>query len=80
MMYYVYMLRSIPFPDSHYTGLTEDLNQRFRQHNAGESTHTRKFMPWVLLGYIAFSDRGKAEAFEAYLKTASGRAFAKKHF
>jgi putative endonuclease len=79
-MYYVYMLQSIPVPDRHYVGLTEDLKQRFKQHNGGESTHTNKFVPWALLGYIAFSDKDKAQAFEAYLKTASGRAFAKKHF
>jgi putative endonuclease len=79
-MYYVYMLQSIPVPDRHYVGLTEDLKQRFKQHNGGESTHTNKFVPWALLGYIAFSDKDKAQAFEGYLKTASGRAFAKKHF
>jgi hypothetical protein len=28
--------------------------------------------------YVAFSDEAKAIAFERYLKTASGRAFAKK--
>ncbi len=80
MMHYVYMLQSLPFPDRHYVGLTEDLKQRFTQHNAGESAHTAKFLPWTLLGYTAFSDKKKAQAFEAYLKTGSGRAFAKKHF
>ena len=34
--------------------------------------------PWRLITYIAFSDEAKAIAFERYLKTASGRAFAKK--
>ena len=29
---------------------------------------------------IAFDDREKAYAFEAYLKTHCGRAFAKRHF
>jgi len=31
-----------------------------------------------LVTYVAFSDEQKAVAFERYLKTASGRAFAKK--
>jgi predicted GIY-YIG superfamily endonuclease len=57
-----------------------DLKKRFGEHNRGESVHTRKFTPWKLVGYVAFSDREKAARFEAYLKTASGRAFAKKHF
>jgi hypothetical protein len=30
--------------------------------------------------YIAFDDYKKAYAFERYLKSGSGRAFAKKHF
>jgi hypothetical protein len=30
--------------------------------------------------YIAFSDEQRATAFEKYLKSGSGRAFAKKHF
>jgi len=41
-------------------------------------THTSKFAPWRVKTYIAFSDRAQALALERYLKTASGRAFAKK--
>jgi hypothetical protein len=37
-----------------------------------------KFKPWRLITSIAFSDDLKALAFERYLKTGSGRAFAKK--
>ena len=79
-VYYVYILRSVEFPDRHYVGLTQDLKARFRQHNAGESAHTSKFAPWKLATYIAFSDTNKAQEFEACLKSASGRAFAKKRF
>jgi putative endonuclease len=35
-------------------------------------------MPWRLVSYLAFSERATAIAFERYLKTASGRAFADK--
>ena len=48
------------------------------KHNAGEVTHTSKYRPWKLRTYIAFSDEKRAFAFEKYLKSASGRAFAKK--
>jgi hypothetical protein len=34
--------------------------------------------PWRLVTYIAFSDEKKAVAFEKYLKSHSGRAFANK--
>jgi len=79
-MKYVYLLESIEHPDECYVGLTEDLRVRFDAHNAGQSPHTAKFRPWRLVTYIAFTDETKARAFEEYLKTGSGRAFAKKHF
>ena len=77
-MKYVYLLESIAAPDQTYTGLTDDLRNRLQEHNAGEAVHTRKHMPWRLVTYLAFADDGKAVAFERYLKTASGRAFANK--
>jgi putative endonuclease len=77
---YVYILKSVNFPDAHYVGATIDLRKRFRDHNAGASAHTRKFRPWALVTYLAFEDHAKADAFESYLKSASGRAFAKRHF
>jgi putative endonuclease len=77
---YVYLLQSEPFPDRHYVGSTLDLRKRLADHNAGFSAHTSKFRPWRLVIYIAFSDHAKAGRFEAYLKTGSGREFAKRHF
>jgi putative endonuclease len=77
-MNYVYLLQSIAFPDESYTGLTDDLRTRFKEHNSGKSPHTAKFKRWRLVTYSAFSDEAKAVAFERYLKTGSGRAFAKK--
>lgn len=77
-MKYVYLLQSINHPDETYIGLTDDLRARLSAHNAGQSLHTAKFKPWRLVTYVAFSDEQKAIAFERYLKTASGRAFANK--
>jgi len=79
-MKYVYMLESECFPGKYYTGCTFDLRKRFQDHNDGQSAHTRKYKPWRLVGYLALADHVKADAFEAYLKSASGRAFAKRHF
>jgi putative endonuclease len=79
-MIYVYMLQSISHPEHFYVGLTSDLKKRFAEHNRGESGHTSKFTPWRIVTYVAFSDEQRAASFERYLKTASGRAFAKKHF
>jgi putative endonuclease len=77
-MKYVYLLESIEHPNESYVGLTDDLRARFKAHNSGQSPHTAKFKPWRLVSYVAFSDNEKAVAFERYLKSASGRAFAKK--
>jgi putative endonuclease len=77
-MKYVYLLESINFPNESYVGLTDDLRARFSAHNAGHSPHTAKFRPWRLVSYVAFTDEQKAIAFERYLKSGSGRAFAKK--
>jgi predicted GIY-YIG superfamily endonuclease len=40
--------------------------------------HTAKYAPWEIKTYIGFDDDERAIAFERYLKSASGRAFAKK--
>ena len=77
-MFYVYILRSTSDPNRYYVGLTSDLRARLKKHNAGEVPHTSKFTPWELKTYVAFSDEQQAIAFERYLKSASGRAFAKK--
>jgi putative endonuclease len=77
-MTYVYILRSLEHPDRHYVGVTADLRSRLKKHNAGEVSHTSKYAPWTVKTYVAFSDDAQAFAFEKYLKSASGRAFAKK--
>lgn len=79
-MKHVYLLQSIAHPEQHYTGLTADVDKRLAAHNAGQSSHTAKYRPWQLVLSLAFHDKNKAIAFEAYLKTGSGRAFAAKHF
>jgi predicted GIY-YIG superfamily endonuclease len=77
-MTYVYVLQSLRHPERHYVGVTRDLRSRYRRHNAGEVTHTSKYTPWRIKIYFAFSDQSRAFAFEKYLKSPSGRAFAKK--
>jgi predicted GIY-YIG superfamily endonuclease len=79
-MMYVYILQSLSNSERFYDGITEDLKERLKQHNAGEVSHTSKYKPWKIKNYFAFEDRKKAYEFERYLKSGSGRAFAKKHF
>jgi predicted GIY-YIG superfamily endonuclease len=77
---YVYILRSLARSDQRYVGATHDLRDRLDRHNRGEVAHTSKYKPWRVETYVAFDDEARAFAFEKYLKSGSGRAFAKKHF
>ena len=76
----VYILRSLSSPDRHYVGTTSDLEKRLDWHNAGENLFTRNNRPWQVTVSMTFSDPQIAERFERYLKSGSGRAFAKRHF
>lgn len=77
-MTYVYILQSIEYQDHFYVGITSDLRDRLNKHNARDVPHTAKYAPWRIKTYVAFSDDKQAFAFEKCLKSASGRAFAKK--
>jgi predicted GIY-YIG superfamily endonuclease len=77
---YVYILRSLKAPDRRYVGVTSNVNRRLEAHNAGSSPSTAKYRPWVVTTLVEFEDGYRAAAFERYLKTGSGRAFARKHF
>ena len=80
MLYYVYVLRSESNPARHYTGFTEDPEARLQDHNSGKCPHSSKYRPWKIKNLLAFVNREKALDFERYLKSPSGRAFAKKRF
>jgi len=77
-VHYVYLIESLAAQRERYVGMTTDFKQRLREHNAGKSSHTSKFKPWKPTTYIAFTHRPKAEAFERYLKSGPGHAFANK--
>ena len=76
----VYVLRSEREPAHYYVGLTSDVRSRLADHNAGGSAHTAKYGPWRLAVSIEFETQDQAAMFERYLKSGSGRAFAKRHF
>jgi len=80
MPYYVYLIRSIKFPQTVYVGYTTNMKERLSTHNSGGSIHTKKDRPWELVICMAFKDMECAKQFEKYLKSQSGRAFIKKRF
>jgi predicted GIY-YIG superfamily endonuclease len=77
---FVYVMRSERNPERHYVGMTANVARRLAVHNSGGSCHTRDWRPWRVLVSLEFADQKSAVAFEKYLKTGSGRAFAKRHF
>ena len=80
MYYYVYLIRSVNFPETIYVGYTLNLKKRLETHNSGGSIHTKKDRPWELVMCSAFKNMDCAKEFEKYLKSQSGRAFIKKRF
>jgi len=76
----VYILRSESDPARHYVGLTDNVDARLEWHNRGPSGHTFHHRPWMLVVSMEFRTEAAARRFEKYLKSGSGRAFAKRHF
>jgi predicted GIY-YIG superfamily endonuclease len=75
----VYILKNNAQPPRYYTGLTSDLHVRLDAHNAGRCPHTARGRPWRVDVIVKFADEARAVAFEQYLKSGSGQAFAQRH-
>ena len=77
---FVYILQSDCDPAPHYTRVTSNVESRLEWHNHGPSGRTVQHRPWSLLVVVEFRTEEAAVRFEKYLKSGSGRAFAKRHF
>ena len=82
-MFYVYILQS-QFSHVLYIGKTTDLKKRVKEHNSGQSTYTKKNMPWDIIYYEAHINRDDMNQREKYLKTTQGhqaiKQMLKSHF
>jgi putative endonuclease len=76
---FVYILKNQNLPCRCYTGLTSDLAARVAAHNAGHCPHTAGGGQWEVDVVVEFTDEERAVAFERYLKSGSGVAFAQRH-
>jgi len=77
--YHVYILKSINVQKT-YVGMTQNIERRFKEHNAGQTSSTKAFTPWIILFAESFETRGEARNKEKYLKSAAGRRWIKHHF
>jgi putative endonuclease len=66
-MFYVYVLKGL-VKNRYYIGYTNDINSRLRKHNNGGVRSTRKFRPWMLLGFEVYEKRNEARWLEHELK------------
>ena len=66
-MFYVYILKSL-MNNRYYLGYTNDINSRLREHNNGDVRSTRKFRPWMLLGFEVYEKCNEARWREHELK------------
>lgn len=71
-MYTVYVLRSLK-DNRTYLGCTKNLENRIKEHNAGEVESTKTRVPFVLWYKEEFTDKFEAFKREQHLKTAWGR-------
>lgn len=77
---FVYVLRSEKDPSCHYVGLTSDVSERLYWHETSPEGQSRFQRPWRPVLIVEFANQHTAARFERYLKSGSGRAFAKRHF
>jgi putative endonuclease len=75
----VHVLRSRADRTRYYTGVTANWRTRLEAHNAGRCSHTSNGTPWDIDVIVQFADESRALAFERYLKSGSGCAFARRH-
>ena len=77
---FVYVLKNGEAPARHYTGVTSDVANRLASTTQATVPHTARHRPWSIDVVIEFADERRAVAFERYLKSGSGVAFAHRHF
>jgi putative endonuclease len=75
-MYYIYVLQSLK-DNKFYTGYTDNLERRFKEHNNGFVLSTKSRLPFELVYYEASISVTDAKAREKYLKTGIGKRYIK---
>lgn len=76
MRYYVYVLQS-ESDGNFYTGYTNDLTERLKEHQSGKVFSTKARRPLKLIYYEFCLNQDDAKRREKYLKTAWGKRYIK---
>jgi len=75
-MYYTYVIKSEK-DGKWYTGSTNNLRKRFREHNDNKVFSTKGRCPFELIYYEACKDEQDARIREKYLKSGMGKRYLK---
>ena len=77
-MYFIYVLRSKK-DDKHYTGITDNLKRRLKEHNKEKSStpSTKNRGPFEIIYYETVENRSIAREREKYFKSGIGREYIK---
>ena len=75
-MYFVYCLSSLS-RSYLYVGLTNNLERRFNEHQAGKNHTTKPYRPFEMIYYESFETRKEARNKEKHLKSGVGKEFLK---
>jgi putative endonuclease len=73
-MFKVYILHSVSC-NKFYTGHTQDLDNRFIEHNAGETKSIKRCVPWKLVWQQDLATKGEAMTLENKIKKRGARRF-----
>jgi putative endonuclease len=72
--YFLYVLTSVTHI-RRYTGITNNLERRLKEHNSGKTKSTKGYRPWILVYAEEFETEEAAHKRELYLKSGIGREF-----
>jgi putative endonuclease len=75
-MFYIYVIRSTK-DKRWYTGLTQDLRKRFKEHNNNKIFSTKGRGPFEIVYYEACINEQDAQIREKYLKSGFGKRYLK---
>lgn len=75
-IWYIYLLQNNK-DHRWYTGCTDDLRKRFKEHNEGLVPSTKGRGPFKIIYYEACANKNEAFAREKYLKSGMGKRYLK---
>ena len=73
-MFFVYILYSEKI-NSFYVGSTGNLQDRLARHNGGQSTYTKRGIPWNLVYKKEYPSKAEAYRAELYIKAQKSRRY-----